>query len=65
VTNPANQGAYTFSWRRVVAYPDQMSAIAYVSKPELARRGWDVCFAPWGEWFGAGCLVVRGRVGRP
>jgi hypothetical protein len=57
--------AHTFGWRRVVAFPDQMSAISYVSQPEQAGRGWDIAFAPFGEWFGVGCLVVRGRVGGP
>ena len=47
--------SYSFAWRRVVAFPDQMSAISFVSQPEQAGRGWDVAF-------GAGCLVVRGRV---
>jgi hypothetical protein len=46
--------AYTFPWTRAVAFPDQRSAIAYVSQLEHAGRGWDVAFAPWGVPFGAG-----------
>jgi hypothetical protein len=57
--------AYTFGWTRVVAFLDQMSAIDYVSQPERAGRGWDVALAPFGQWFGVGCLVVRGRVEGP
>jgi hypothetical protein len=54
--------AYTFGWRKVVAFPDQFSAISDVSEQGSGDH-WDVAFATFGEWFGAGCLVVRGVVG--
>jgi hypothetical protein len=53
--------AYTFGWRRVVAFPDEFAAMSYISE-QRAGDHWDVAFAPFGEWFGAGCLVVRGRI---
>jgi hypothetical protein len=56
--------AYTFGWRRVVAFSDEFSAISYVSEQGGCGH-WDVAFAPFGEWFGPGCLVVRGRVRGP
>lgn len=55
--------AYTFGWGKVVAFPDEFTAMSYVS--EQGGRRWDVAFAPWGEWFGPGCIVVQGLVGGP
>jgi hypothetical protein len=45
--------AYTFGWRRVVAFPDEFTAIIYVAA-QGGRDHWEVSFAPFGEWFGAG-----------
>jgi hypothetical protein len=53
--------AYTFGWRKIAAFPDEFSAMSYVSE-QAGGDQWDVAFAPFGEWFGPGCLVVRGRV---
>jgi hypothetical protein len=53
--------AYTFGRTRAFAFPDQMWAISYVSQPEGAGRGWDVAFAPFGQWFEVGAWSPEGE----
>jgi hypothetical protein len=37
--------AYTFGWRKVAAFPEEFSAMSYVSE-HSDRENWNVAFAP-------------------
>ena len=56
--------AHQLGWNQVAAFPDKFAAIGYVSEQEDPGR-WDVAFAPYGRWFGPGCVVVEGSLKRP
>ena len=48
--HPETSSDYTLGWRKMVAFPDQMSAISFVSAAEQADRNHcDVAFSLFGE----------------
>ena len=53
--------AYNEPWTRVVAFDSPVDASDYAEENPGMLWAW----APWGTWFGPGCVVVEGLIGGP
>lgn len=52
---------YTEDWSKIVAFDSPVEASDYAEQNPDMLWAW----APWGQWFGKGCVVVDGLVGGP